>query len=574
MTKYLTYSDKYYAIREGLGLITIKGMLARSAGLYPDKTALQMRRGESFYRVSYRQLKESADRLSAGLANRGVHPGDRVAILGENRPEWVEGYMAVVGMGAVAVPLDSQLKAQEIRHILTDSEAKAMIVSEDYSDTAVEAVAGLHALEHVVSMNDLASAYGSPEPKTLKRQVQLDDLAAIIYTSGTTGSSKGVMLTHANIMSDVDASYQTFRYGHEDTFISVLPLHHTFEATCGMLVPLYAGCTITYARSLKPKEIIADIRDTKCTIMVGVPLLFEKIYLGILRGVREKDWLTRVAFAASNGVVKSIKTVTGRRAGGKVFRSLREKAGMSSLRLMVSGGAALNVEIAKGFETLGFELVQGYGLTETSPVLTTNFVDKPSHSSVGAAIPGVELKIIDPDASGVGEIAAKGPNLMRGYYKNPGATQAVMKDGWFLTGDLGYIDARGCLFITGRAKNVIISAAGKNIYPEEVEAQLLKSHFISEVLVVGEMNAQTNREEVHAIIYPASEAFDEYAEKHKVKVDEAAVERVLKDEVRHQCSHLADYKRVKHFSVREEEFPKTTTKKIKRYLFAGKKVSV
>jgi long-chain acyl-CoA synthetase len=574
MPKFLVYSDKHYPIRQGLGLITIKGMLARSAGLYPYKVALQMRRGDDFYKVAYRELKERVDQLSAGLAHRGIGHGDRVAILGENCPEWVESYLAVTGMGAVGVPLDSQLKPQEIRHILTDSEAKALIVSNNYAETAAEALEGLHSIKHVFSMNNLARLYEPAEPKTLKRQVQLEDLAVIIYTSGTTGSSKGVMLTHGNIMADVDAGYQCFRFDHHDTFISVLPLHHTFEATAGMLVPLYAGCTITYARSLKPKEIIADIRDAQCTIMMGVPLLFEKIYQGIRRGIREKDWLTRMAFAASHGVVKSIKTVTGRRAGVQVFKSLREKAGMGTLRLMVSGGAALNVEVAKGFETLGFEMVQGYGLTETSPVLTANFIKNPNPASVGPALPGVELKIMDPDASGIGEIAAKGPVLMQGYYKNPAATQAVMRDGWFLTGDLGYIDDRGCLFITGRAKNVIISAAGKNIYPEEVEAQLLKSPFIAEVLVIGEMNPQTNREEVHAMIYPASEAFDEYAIRHKVKVDEALVEKILKEEVRRECANLADYKRVKHFSVRDEEFPKTTTKKIKRYLFAGKKVNV
>jgi len=574
MGKFLTSSNRSYPIREGLGLITIKGMLARSAGLYPYKTALQMRRGEEFYKVTYRELKERVDQLSSGLAHRGLGHGDRVAILGENCPEWVESYLAVTGMGAVAVPLDSQLKSQEIRHILTDSEAQALIVSNNYAEVAAEAAAGLPLLKHIFSMNDLARLYEPAETRTLKRQVQLDDLAVIIYTSGTTGSSKGVMLTHKNIMSNVDAGYQTLYYDHHDNFISVLPLHHTFEATAGMLVPLYVGATITYARSLKPKEIIADIRDAGCTIMIGVPLLFEKIYLGILRGVREKDWLTRMAFTASNGVVRSIKSITGQKAGGKVFRSLRDKAGLGSLRLMISGGAALNVEVAKGFETLGFYLIQGYGLTETAPILTINTVKNPDPASVGPAIPGVELKIMEPDGNGVGEVAAKGPNVMQGYYKNLSATQAVMRDGWFLTGDLGYIDERGCLYITGRAKNVIVSAAGKNIYPEEVEAQLLKSPYIAEVLVIGEVNPQTNREEVHAIIYPSAEAFDDYALKHKVKVDEALVERILKQEVRRECSNLADYKRVKHFSVREEEFPKTTTRKIKRYLFIEKKVNV
>ncbi len=482
--------------------------------------------------------------------------------------------MAVASLGAVLVPLDTQLKSQEIRHILTDSEAVALIATPSFRETVEEATARLAGLKHILPMNNLSALYETPEPKTLKRQVQLDDLAAIIYTSGTTGQSKGVMLSHKNIMSDVDSAYQVFQYDHHDNFISVLPLHHTFEATCGMLVPLYVGATITYAQSLKSRDIINDIRDSRATMMVGVPLLYEKMYQGIVRAVKEKPLLTRMAFSTSNGLVRSIKTITGKRAGGQVFKSLREKAGLSTLRLFVSGGAALSPEVGRGFETLGFQIIQGYGLTESAPVLTINTVDNPDHASVGAPVTCVELKIVDPDANGIGEIAARGPNVMLGYYKNPKATEAAIRDGWLYTGDLGYIDKRGCLYITGRAKNLIVSAAGKNIYPEEVEAQLLNSQFIAEVLVIGEQNPQTGREEVHAIIYPSFEALDEHAAKHKLTMDTAQIEKIIKEEVRHQCGHLADYKRVKHFSLREEEFPKTTTRKIKRYLFVGKKVNV
>lgn len=568
------YSDRHYPVREGLGLITIKGMLARSAGLYPHQTALQIRRGGDFYKVSYRDLKERAEQLAAGLSLKGIKFGDRVALIGENCPEWVESYMAVASLGAVLVPLDTQLKSQEIRHILTDSEAVALIATPSFRETVEEATARLAGLKHILPMNNLSALYETPEPKTLKRQVQLDDLAAIIYTSGTTGQSKGVMLSHKNIMSDVDSAYQVFQYDHHDNFISVLPLHHTFEATCGMLVPLYVGATITYAQSLKSRDIINDIRDSRATMMVGVPLLYEKMYQGIVRAVKEKPLLTRMAFSTSNGLVRSIKTITGKRAGGQVFKSLREKAGLSTLRLFVSGGAALSPEVGRGFETLGFQIIQGYGLTESAPVLTINTVDNPDHASVGAPVTCVELKIVDPDANGIGEIAARGPNVMLGYYKNPKATEAAIRDGWLYTGDLGYIDQRGCLYITGRAKNLIVSAAGKNIYPEEVEAQLLNSQFIAEVLVIGEQNPQTGREEVHAIIYPSFEALDEHAAKHKLTMDTAQIEKIIKEEVRHQCGHLADYKRVKHFSLREEEFPKTTTRKIKRYLFVGKKVNV
>jgi long-chain acyl-CoA synthetase len=341
-----------------------------------------------------------------------------------------------------------------------------------------------------------------------------------------------------------------------------------------MLVPLYAGATICYARSLKSRDIINDIRDSQATMMLGVPLLFEKIYEGILRAVKEKPMLTRAAFAASSGLVKSIKSLTGATAGRKVFSSLREKAGLSSLRLLVSGGAALKPEVLVGLETLGLSMMQGYGLTESAPVLTINNAPRPDPASVGAPLADIEVKIVDPDATGIGEIAARGANIMLGYYKNQAATDAVIRDGWLHTGDLGYIDQRGCVFITGRAKNVIISSAGKNIYPEEVEAQLAKSPYIAEALVLGEKNEQSGREEVHAIVYPNYETFDEHAVHHKIKMDEVQIEKILKAEIRHQCGHLAEYKRVKHFSVREEEFPKTTTRKIKRYLFVGKKVSV
>ncbi len=574
MSKRLVYTDRHYLARSGLGLITIKGMLARSAGLYPFKVALQIRRGDGFHKITYRELKERADQLESGLASRGVRFGDRVAIIGENCPEWTESYFALASLGAVIVPLDSQLKAQEIRHILIDSEACAVIATDGFMETIAEAVHKLPTVKQVFRMNDLSALYEPPQPKQLKRQVQLDDLAVIIYTSGTTGQAKGVMLTNRNIMANVDSAYQTWSYDHHDTFLSVLPLHHTFEATAGMHVPLYAGATICYARSLKSRDIVGDIRDSGATIMLGVPLLFEKIYEGILRAVKEKPMLTRAAFAASTGLVKSIKTLTGAAAGRKVFGSMRQKAGLSSLRLLVSGGAALKPEVAVGLETLGLTIMQGYGLTESAPVLTLNCISRPEPGSVGPPLADVDIKIVDPDASGIGEIAARGPNIMPGYYKNQAATDAVIRDGWLHTGDLGYIDQRGCVFITGRAKNVIVSAAGKNIYPEEVEAQLAKSPYVAESLVLGEKHELTGREEVHAIVYPNYEAFDEHAARHKVKLDEAAIEKILRAEIRHQCSHLAEYKRVKHFSVREEEFPKTTTRKIKRYLFVGKKVSV
>lgn len=562
------------SIRQSLSLKSIRGILKHSAALYPSNVALRVKMADGgFLEITYRKLQDNVRRLIGGFVRAGIEPGDKVAILAENRPEWAESYLALASMCAAIVPLDTQLKSQEIRHILQDSEARAIIVSEAFREIACETSKKLFPEKLVLSMESFSALRESQEGESSAFDIRPEDLAALIYTSGTTGNSKAVMLSNLNIASNVDSLFQTIYLDQKDNFLSVLPLHHTFEATCGMLLPLSVGASITYARSLKSRDIIEDIRDSRATILIGVPLLFEKMYRGFLRAIKDKSWLTRAAFSASLGLVKSVRALTGNHSGGFIFQGLRRKAGLSSIRLMFSGGAALNVEVGDSLRRLGLPLLQGYGLTETSPVLTVNVANE-NLASVGPPIPGVDIKILKPDASGIGEIAASGPNIMMGYYKNEAATEEAFLEGWLLTGDLGFLDEEGCLFITGRAKNVIVSAAGKNIYPEEIETQLLRSPFIAEVLVVGDKSPQSGREDVHAIIYPNYEKLDEYEARQQVKLNEAAVEEILRQDIRRECKNLADYKRIKNFSIRDEEFPKTTTRKIKRSLFAEKKVEV
>jgi len=562
------------SIRQSLSLKSIRGILKRSAALYPSNVALRARKPDGgFLEITYLDLQADVRRMIGGFVQAGIEPGDKVAILSENRPEWVESYLALASMCAAIVPLDTQLKPQEIRHILQDSGARAIIVSEGFRELACEASKRLFPEKLVLSMQSFSALLECREEKCSDINIHPEDLAVLIYTSGTTGSSKAVMLSNLNIASNVDSLFQTIYFDQKDKFLSVLPLHHTFEATCGMLLPLSVGASITYARSLKSREIMEDIRDSRATILIGVPLLFEKMHRGLHRAVKDKSWLARAAFSASMGLVKSIRTLAGNQAGEFIFQGLRRKAGLSSIRLMFSGGAALNMEVGEGLRRLGLPLLQGYGLTETAPVLTVN-VANDNLASVGPPIPGVDIKILKPDANGIGEIAASGPNIMMGYYNNEAATEDAFLEGWFLTGDLGFLDEEGCLFITGRAKNVIVSAAGKNIYPEEIETQLLKSPFIAEVLVVGDKNQQSGREDVRALIYPNYEHLDEYEARHQIKLKEAAIEELIRQEIRRECKNLADYKRVKNFSIRDEEFPKTTTRKIKRSLFAEKKVEV
>jgi long-chain acyl-CoA synthetase len=301
--------------------------------------------------------------------------------------------------------------------------------------------------------------------------------------------------------------------------------------------------------------------------MLGVPLLYEKMLKGLRKGISGQKMVIRTVVKTNLAIVRGVRRMLHLEPGRILFKSLRKKAGLGSLRLLIAGGAALPLWVSKGFREFGFNLIQGYGLTETSPITNVNPVEKVKPASVGPPIPGIEMKIVDPDENGIGEIAVKGPIVMKGYYQDEEATSKVMKDGWLYTGDYGRVDKDNYFYITGRKKSVIVSQAGKNIYPEEVEQELLLSDYIEEVLVVGRISPETGREEVHAIVYPTWETIDRYTKEEGIEQTESWRNLFFKEEIEKCCRELADYKRVKSFSIREEEFPKTTTRKIKRFLF-------
>ncbi|HID16570.1 MAG TPA: hypothetical protein EYP16_07215 [Candidatus Atribacteria bacterium] len=322
---------------------------------------------------------------------------------------------------------------------------------------------------------------------------------------------------------------------------------------------------IVYSPSLKSKEIIETMKENNITLMLGVPLLFEKIVEGLMRKVESAGLLKKLFFKSSMGLTKISKGI-----GKALFKSVREALGMKHMKYVISGGAGLPEWVSDFLEKLGIPILQGYGLTEASPVVSVNLPDKPKNKSIGLVIPDVDVKIDNPNEEGVGELLVRGPNVMLGYYKKPEETKKVIKNGWSYTGDLAKIDKDGYIYIKGRQKSVIVTHAGKNVYPEEVEAKILQSHYVKEVLVLGRINPDTKREEVYAIIHPDYEHF-EFDFK---QLDEEKITNILKQEVKKYCAELADYKRVKKFEIREEEFPKTTTKKIKRFLFQKKPVEV
>ncbi len=494
----------------------------------------------------------------------GIGRGEHVALLAENRPEWVIAYYAISSAGAVVIPLDSLMSPAEITHILEVAKARVLITSRKFH-AAMQPTTSESGLEQLSLEANL-----EPGEKAIPRATGVplrspapSDLAVIIFTSGTTGFSKGVMLSHENLCSDVDGVLQAIDIDANDNFHLLLPLNHTYSSTVNMLVPLGGGARATFATSYKSRDILDDIRISCVTLLVAVPQVYENIMSGIHRAVGDASAFRRLLFRVFYAISAATNKI-GLNAGRLLFKSLRKKAGMSSLRFLNSGGAALRPELNRYFECLGFTLLQGYGLTETSPILTVNRPQRNRIGSVGPAIPGVELKIFAPDLNtGVGEICARGRNVMLGYYENAEATANVLRDGWFHTGDAGYLDRFGCLHITGRLKSLIVTGAGKNVYPEEIEAQLNASPFILESIVLGLERKRGTGEELFALIVSDKAFLDLEKEKGRETNLTAEIQAVVDA----YNKAVPTYRSLRGWQLREEEFEKTSTRKIKRYLY-------
>ncbi len=572
-------ADEKY-VRPDRGIFPLSDLTKRSARDFGNFPVMRIWDGKGYSEIDYNELHRRVTAVARWLIGQGINAGDRVAVLGQNSPDWAISYLGIQTSGAVAVPVDSLMPPSGIRHIISDSGSQIIFAGDKFLEMLDE-MEPIKTLKQTIAFNLVSK----PATMSLAEVVEageerddelpdrdLDDLAAILYTSGTTGHSKGVMLTQRNIITNVAAVYSLFGIGPEDTFLSVLPVHHSFEATAGFLLPIYSGSSITYARSLKSAEIVEDIKNTGVTFMVGVPLLFEKMMMGMQRKLKQagKDKLVKTLM----GVAKAGSAV-GLNLSKPLFKGLRSKAGMDKIRIFCSGGGPLDPQVAIFFNTLGLNLFQGYGLTETSPVTHVNRPWKIKHHTVGPVIPGVECKILDVNDQGVGEVCIKGPNVFKGYYKNDKATaETFTDDGWFRTGDLGLIDSDGYLQITGRAKNMIVTGGGKNVYPEEIEHYINHSDFIAESLVLGVPREKGLGEEVAALIFPDYEQVDLHFENKKVKAEPDDVHSLIKSEIQKYQKELADYKRIRTFRLVDEEFQKTSTKKIKRFLYDGEMANV
>ena len=553
--------------------MTIKDCLNSAADECPDQVALRYKHRGAWRTTSFRELRERAWHVSEMLAGLDVKPGDRVAIYRENSPEWFELYYGIVSMGAIAVPVDAKLREQEVAHIFHDCGVSVVFCSVRLTPVIESVASRLSSLHAVVVLDsDEDPPLGCDEVQCLAYERLWDEVsgramadgrafdasapepdapASYIYTSGTTGRQKGAMLTHRNFIANVKSIVKAIDVRMSDNFMLVLPLHHSFAFTCNLLVPLYARCEISLIENLK--TIKANMADCSPTVLLAVPLLLEKMLSRIMDGI------------AANGMARVMYRVgLAKRIGRKIHAGLG-----GALRVMVSGGAPISPSTLKAWNKLGILVIEGYGITETAPVLSVNPLDAPRIGTVGLPLEGVEIRILDPNGEGVGEIAARGENVMPGYYNNPAETAKVLVDGWYHTGDLGRFDEDGYLVISGRKKSMIVNREGKNIYPEEVERQVMQCPLVLECLAMGYREAgDETGERVGLMVVPNLEAFDRLEDRKHRRFTDEEIKKRLRDEVRAQLNELADYKRPRHIEVRFEEFEKTTTEKIKRYLYA------
>ncbi len=610
---------------------TIDQLIHASCLRHTTKVALQYKIMGQWKPLTYSKLWNTVEKLAAGLQQLGVKEKTHIALLGASSPRWVAAYLAILRAGCVAIPIDKELKATELRHILNDSNTEAVFVGQPQLDTLYDVIDDLPKLKKIVLIDSSLSgltdqsetagaidhlstlwkelvkdldistercklvedaaihaystlAEAEEQPGRKKKVINFlsdsamirhrlldekrlftykdifhlhplppannkpEDRAVILYTSGTTGRSKGAMLSHRNIVTNIEAASQRFQLDSSIETLSFLPINHVFEQVCGILLPLSLGGQVSFAESIK--KLGDNLSEIKPTFLLGVPAVYRLLLDRIMKNINSKS---------SSRLLYNFP-LTRKLVTAKVQGSLGKKT------TFVSGGAALDPAVAEGFRNLGLNLLQGYGITETSPIISAESPFKSKPGTSGEVLEGVEVLIDNPNHDGEGEIKVKGPNVMLGYYKNADATAEALTDGWYRTGDLGRIDDDNMLLICGRVKNLIVTPNGKNVYPEEIENQILKSPYVAEIMVYGHRVGAT-AEEVYAVIFPDEEALFALAKKQDAgPMSAAAIEDLIRKEVLTYGKDLADYKRVKKFTLREDEFPKTTTRKIKRYI--------
>jgi long-subunit acyl-CoA synthetase (AMP-forming) len=570
--------DPLIRYRDIRPIIDIKHMFETSVELYGDNAAFHTKEYDKdggYKKITYKEAKAHVDALGTALIAMGLK-GKSIGIIGDNSYRWAVAYLAVTCGTGIVVPLDKELPAPELEQLVKQAEVECIIYSKKFGpffediksrgETGLAHLVCMEADDHrdgILSFDKLVKSgeelVNEGNRDFLDAVIERDAMNVLLFTSGTTGLSKGVMLSHGNIVEDLMASPTLLWVGTDDIFFSVLPVHHTYECTCGFLMPLYRGASIAYCEGLK--YILKNLSEVKPTMFLTVPLIMESIYKRIWsqarKGGQEKKLKT----------VLKINKVTRKIGLNLVPKKITDVFG-GRMRIMICGGAAIDPAILEGIQDFGIMALQGYGLTECAPICALNPDVNPKSKSAGYIPPGFDLKIDSPNPeTGIGEICAKGPNIMLGYYKNQEATDEVLKDGWFYTGDLGYMDEDNFVYITGRKKNVIITKNGKNVFPEEIEYYLGRIPYVSESLVWGKDSEDGGDTVISANIKVDEDTVTEAL--GEGYTDEQVLE-ILWKEIDDLNEGLPFFKRIKKVSLRKTEFEKTTGKKIKRFVDANK----
>lgn len=561
---------------------SLRDLVETGAELYGDKILYIYKRGEARYSFSYNDYRRDLYRLGEGMSRIGLM-GRTVAVIGESCPEYMTAYIAAVSGGGVIVPLDRDLGHAEIARFADLSGAEAVFYTEQFNDVLPSLAEQMPQVRYFIpiapaegsdttdgsssagdavilpysellALGDKAMEEGDRSFLDYDCTADMSQMSALLFTSGTTGTSKGVMLSHANIVASVNAASRGTIFGPDNTFVDLLPMHHSYEITCGHLGAANLGGTVYINDSLK--NTLRSITTFKPDSLIVVPLYVETMHKRIWAEIARKGMTRRVRALMKASSAMHRAGIDIRR---KLFKQILDGLG-GNLRYIICGGAPLSPELVRDFDAFGIEICEGYGITECSPLIAVNRHGKVRLRSVGQPVDNCEVRIADPSADGTGEIEARGRNVMLGYFGNEEATAEVFtEDGWFRTGDVGCMDADGYIYITGRKKNIIILSNGKNIFPEEIEEHLYTSPLIGECVVIGRKNSAGDTR-ITAVIYPSDEAVELEGKSEEEKL------ALIRDAVNTINRSLPVYKQVRDVELRSEEFEKTTTRKIKRFL--------
>ena len=539
---------------------TIKELFHINTMRYPDNTCWKEYSPKEIS-LTYKEAEEKVKEVSSWFLSLGVKKGDKIIVSGKNSVAWAVTYIAVQYAGCTVVPLDSSLHDEDFIKFAKFSDSVVLVADND----RMKKVAGSLPMLGYASLEEngtYPSIMTLSAPYRDGHVMTEDDVAAILFTSGTTGTPKGVMLTNKNIVSDIFISQANMNIYPTDVFYAILPIHHAYTMLAVFMEGLGGGASVVFGKKLVVSQMLKELKEAKVTMFLGVPMIFNKLYAGLLAGVRKKGVVVYGLIRFLMGISGFLKKAFGLKVGKKMFGFLLKNLSLENCRICICGGGPLPSSTFQGFNELGLDFVQGYGLTETSPITHLNPIYAFKVESVGKNVALTEAKIVDADSEGNGVIYIKGPQVMKGYYKNQEATDEILdKDGWINTGDVGHIDSEGYLYLTGRAKSIIVTDGGKNVFPEEIEDKFQLYDDIEQICIIGYVKDKALKAEgIRAIIYPSKNV------RETMKDDE--IQKKMEGIISDVNKNLQAYKKISMVTVAKEPLEMTSTKKIKRFVVA------